>query len=90
MNEKEIQDAVDYFTETKDNFNSDTEHYVQILIQAITDLNEKVNVLTYENGNIVGLEEEISTLAYENKAMAKNLEELGYDVESLIFKHREG
>jgi len=34
--------------------------------------------------------DELSTLAYENKAMAETLEELGYDVNSLIFKHREG
>ena len=73
MNEKEIQDAVDYFTETKSNFNSDAEHYVQILIQAIIELDEEVGIL-----------------AYENRAMAETLEELGYDIESLIFKHKEG
>jgi len=38
----------------------------------------------------LGLKEERDTLAYENKAMAETLEELGYDVDSLIFKHKEG
>ena len=39
---------------------------------------------------VLQLTEERNMLAYKNKAMAETLEKLGYDVDSLIFKHREG
>ena len=51
---------------------------------------EVANEIEHLTTEYLGLKEERDTLAYENKAMAETLTELGYDIDSLIFKNKEG
>jgi len=71
---QEINEAIWYFIEQG------------FIDELTTDKKHYLGLLITECQSLL---DERDTLAYENKAMAKTLEKLGYDIDSLIFKYKE-